>query len=396
LNCNSPFTFFYTQKNFQKFLTIFSKRARILPAYFYKGRSIMSTNFQRLDKLVGFFPSNNILCVGDMMLDEYISGPADRLSPEAPVPVIRRKDVRQVLGGVGNVAANLAALGCQTSVYYAVAQDHEADQIKQMLAAKNITAYPFTAGLMTTKKQRIMAYKQQICRIDSEEPLKLSKQQEDMIIHQISSLLPHANLVLLSDYNKGLITPRVAQGIIQAATEQHKPVLVDPKGNDYTKYAGATLIKPNLNELKTAVKQLVPQDTDVDTLNLTTPNGIEKVQEFATLLREKLGIEQAVVTLGEYGMLASDTHGTIYRPTTAKAVSDVSGAGDTSLALLGASFVSGTPLENSLDLANIGAGIVVGKQGTATLSAGELRTTLRNMFNAEPTTLWSKTFGARR
>ena len=355
----------------------------------------MSTNFQKLDKLVSFFPSNTILCVGDMMLDEYISGPADRLSPEAPVPVIRRKNVRQVLGGVGNVAANLAALGCQTSVFYAVAQDQEADQIKQMLSEKNITAYPFTAGLMTTKKQRIMAYKQQICRIDSEEPLKLNKQQEDMIIHHVSSLLPHTNLVLLSDYNKGLISPRVAQGIIQEAINQHKPVLVDPKGTDYTKYKGATLIKPNLNELKMAVKQLVPLDTDIDSLNPSTADGIEKVKGFATLLREKLGIDQAVVTLGEYGMLASDRHGTTYRPTTAKAVSDVSGAGDTSLALLGASFVSGTPLENSLDLANIGAGIVVGKQGTATLSASELRTTLRNMFNAEPAIALSSAFNTR-
>ena len=342
------------------------------------------------------FPANTVLCVGDMMLDEYVSGPADRLSPEAPVPVIRRQNVRQVLGGVGNVAANLSALKCQTLCFYAVAQDQEADQIKQMLTAQNIIPYPFTAGLMTTKKQRIMAHKQQICRIDSEAPLMLSKQQEDTIIHHVSSLLPHANIVLLSDYNKGLITPRVAQGIIQRANELGKPVFVDPKGTNYAKYSGATLIKPNFNELKTAVRQLQPDMEGIDTLNPSNPQDITKIQELTALLRDKLHISKAVVTLGEHGMLASSTQGNIYRPTMAKAVSDVSGAGDTSLALLGAAFISEPSLENALDLANIGAGVVVGKEGTATLSQQELKTTIRNMFNNEPTTFWARTFSFDR
>ena len=354
----------------------------------------MTTNFQKLDSLVSLFSTNNVLCVGDMMLDEYVSGPADRLSPEAPVPVIRRQKVRQVLGGVGNVAANLSALGCNTAVFYAAANDPEADRIKQMLATNNVTAYPFTAGTTTTKKQRIIAQKQQICRIDSEAPLNLTKQQEDKIIHQVSTLLPHINTVLISDYNKGLITPRVAQGIIQQAIQHNRAVFVDPKGSDYTKYRDATLIKPNLNELKIAMRQLAPELDGIDTLDPSKPQDIEKIKGLANTLREKLNIQQAVITLGEHGMLASNQTETIYRPTTARAVSDVSGAGDTSLALLGASFISGTSLENSLDLANIGAGIVVGKEGTAILSKQELKSTLKSMFNNESTTVWLQTLSA--
>ncbi|MBQ3696047.1 MAG: hypothetical protein II938_03675 [Alphaproteobacteria bacterium] len=356
----------------------------------------MSTNFQKLDRIVDSFPINSVLCVGDMILDEYISGPADRLSPEAPVPVIRRQNVRQVLGGVGNVAANLAALGCTTSVLYAVAEDSEANQIKQMLSDRHINAYPFTAGLMTTKKQRIMAHKQQICRIDSEEPLYLTKQQEDKIIYQVSSLLPHINIVLISDYNKGFISPRVVQGIIQAANDQHKYILVDPKGSDYTKYQGATLIKPNFGEFKTAIKRLDPDITEVDALNPAHEQDLEKIKQLTSFMRKKLNTRSIVVTLGEHGMLASDETTTLYRPTVAKAVSDVSGAGDTSLAVLGAALGSCTTLENALDLANIGAGVVVAKEGTSTLSSSELKTTIRSMFNNEPTTFWAKTLGARR
>ncbi len=353
-------------------------------------------DLQKLHKLVDNFHLHSILCVGDIMLDEYISGPVERLSPEAPVPVIRRTDVRQVLGGVGNVAANLAALGCETSVLYAVAQDPEAEQIKQMLDEKNVTAYPFTAGLLTTKKQRIIAQKQQICRLDSEEPLHLNKQQEDNIIHKVSSILPRINSILISDYNKGLITPRIVQEIIKMANEQHKYVLIDPKGSDYTKYKGATLIKPNLGEFKTAMKQIVPDRHDIDGLDPAEPQDLEEIKKLTEIMRKELNIQNVVVTLGEHGMLGSNAEGIIYRPTVAKSVSDVSGAGDTSLAVLGAALSGWTKLEDSLDLANIGAGIVVGKEGTATLFSKELKTTIRNMFNSESSNLWQQTQNLQR
>ena len=349
-------------------------------------------NFQKLYQTVDTFPMTSVLCIGDMMLDEYISGSVNRLSPEAPVPVICRQTVRQVLGGVGNVAANLTALGCGTHVIYAAAKDAEADTIQQMLVKQNIHAFPFTAGSVTTKKQRIIAQKQQICRIDSEEQLNLTKQQEDKIIYEVSQLLPRVNSVLISDYNKGFITPRITQAIIQETNKSGKYILVDPKGSDYTKYKGATLIKPNLNEFKAAIKQWVPFETSIDSLNPENPQDLKKLEQLASLMREQLDIKSVVVTLGEYGMLASSKGNTFYRPTVAKAVSDVSGAGDTSLAVLGATLTPYATVENSLEnalnLANIGAGIVVGKEGTATLSAAELKSTIKTIFNNDASVLW--------
>ena len=352
-------------------------------------------NFKKLYELVDAFPISTVLCVGDMMLDEYVSGQINRVSPEAPVPIIQRKNVYTTLGGVGNVAANVVALGCETSVFYAAAPDKDGETVKQMLEDKHIHTYPFSAATMTTKKQRIIARKQQICRIDSEEPLNLTKQQEDKIIHQVSSLFPHVNTVLIADYNKGFITPRVAQGIIQAAREQNKCVLVSPKGTDYEKYKGATLIKPNLAEFKAIMKQITPGLTEIEALDPADDQDLQKIEQLAPIMREKLGTSNLVVTLGQHGILGSDEDGVIYRPTEEKSVSDISGAGDTTLAVLGASFGSCITLENAMDLANIGAGVVIEKEGTATLSSRELKSSIRNLFNNEPTTFWFNASGPK-
>ena len=355
----------------------------------------MGMNFKRLYELVDSFPISSVLCVGDMILDEYICGQIKRISPEAPVPIIQQKNAYSTLGGVGNVAANLAALGCETSVFYADAQDLESTKVKEMLDEQHIHVYRILAGVQTPRKQRIIARNQQVCRIDFETPLNLTKQQEDKIIHQVSSLLPHVNTVLIADYNKGLITPRIAQGIIQAANEQHKYILVSPKGTDYEKYKGATLIKPNLTEFKTAMKQIHPESSEIETLDPADNQDLQKIKQLVPIMREKLDTSNLVVTLGDQGMLASNQDGIIYRPTIKKSVSDISGAGDTALAVLGATLGSCASLENAMDLANIGAGVVIEKEGTATLSSRELKTSIRNMFNNEPTTFWVKTSESR-
>ena len=339
----------------------------------------MLKDFQKLDRIAEMIPTNKVLCVGDMMIDEYISGPADRLSPEAPVPVIRRKSLKRVLGGVGNVVANLKALGAESSVFYGIGPDNEGQEIQKMLQKNDVIGYPYVVASVTTKKQRIIAQKQQICRIDTEEPFVLTKQQEDKIVHQVSTLLPEYNVVVLSDYNKGFISPRVAQGIIQEAKKQGKPVLVDPKGIDYKKYQGATLIKPNLNELKTAISVLLPDVVSVRDLDPSKTEQLEQIKQVADLLRKTLNAEQMVVTLGENGMIGLNDSEVVHLPTQAKSVSDVSGAGDTSLSLLASVAPFGVALEDAIHLANIGAGIVVSKEGTATLPLAELRHTIRNM-----------------
>lgn len=341
----------------------------------------MAHSLQRLNNLIDNFSNNNILCVGDIMLDEYIIGQTERISPEAPVPVVRHTQTKRVLGGVGNVAANLTSLGCKASVFCAIGADSDGRQIEEMLRPKNILPYPRKISPLTTKKQRIIAQKQQVCRVDFEEKLQLTKQQEDKIIYQVTSLLPEHNVVILSDYNKGFLTPRVTQGIIQAARKQHIPVLIDPKGHNYLKYQGASLIKPNLGELKTALQSLTPNTAFDFHPNPAQATDLKEIQKMANLLRKTLGIDQAVVTLSEHGMIGScNLAGDIYRPTAAKAVSDVSGAGDTSLALLAAGLGAHASLADAIDLANIGAGVVVAKEGTATLSKGELKSAVKAFF----------------
>lgn len=341
----------------------------------------MKQNIQPLNKLIDAFGNNNILCIGDIMLDEYIIGTTERISPEAPVPVVRHIQTKRVLGGVGNVAANLQALGCNASVFCTVGSDNEGYKIEEMMRKKNVLPYLYTVSHPTTKKQRIIAQKQQVCRVDFEEQLQLTKPEENKIIYQIGQILPEHNVVILSDYNKGLLTPRITQAVIKMANKQKIPVLIDPKGHDYQKYQGATLIKPNLGELKTAIQTLRP---DLPTLHFSKLDGslnIPEIQFMANLLRQTLNIRQAVITLGEHGMIGTcNTNSQIYRPTAAQAVSDVSGAGDTSLALLATSLGAKAPLETAMDLANIAAGIVVAKEGTATLSKSELKSAVKTFF----------------
>ena len=356
----------------------------------------MTQALQKLNQLIDSLPNNNVLCIGDIMLDEYISGPAERISPEAPVSVIRHIQTKQVLGGVGNVAVNLTALDCKASAFYAVGPDSDGQLLTNMLQEKGVTVYPHKLARLTTKKQRILAHKQQVCRVDFEEKLQLNKQQEDKIIHQIKSLLPQHNVVILSDYDKGLLTPRITQAVIQASKQQNKLVLVDPKGYNYRKYQEASLIKPNLGELNTAIRSLMTDFVPDPPLDPANANDIKEIQLLAKLLCQTVHIDQAVVTLSSHGMIGTDCFAdSIYRPTAAQAVADVSGAGDTSLALLAASLGAHARLEEAIDLANIGAGVVVGKEGTATISRKELKSSLRAFFKSITPLLSPKGKGQR-
>ncbi len=342
----------------------------------------MTQTLRRFTTIINAFPCNKVLCIGDIMLDEYIAGLTERISPEAPVPVIHHLQTKRVLGGVGNVAANLTALGCQASIVSAIGNDSDGQYIENMLQQQSIHPFSHKVCPLTTKKQRIIAQKQQVCRVDFEEKLHLSKQQEDKIIYQIAQLLPQHNVVILSDYNKGLLTPRLTQTVIQMAQKQQIPVLVDPKGNNYRKYEGASLIKPNLKELNTAIQSLSPNLCTHLHLDPSQKTDLKKIQNMAHLLRQILHIDQVVVTLSEHGMVGSCANsGDIYRPTAAKAVSDVSGAGDTSLAVLSAGLGVKATLTDAIDLANIAAGVVVAKKGTATLTKNELNAATKSFLN---------------
>ena len=321
------------------------------------------------------FPTCSVLCIGDIMLDRFRYGEVTRISPEAPVPVLKITHERTMLGGAGNVAANARALGCNTSILTVIGHDAEGEEIQKLLNEQGITAYCHKTNIRTTTKTRHLTGNTHLLREDLEDTVHLTKQERTKLNHQLNTLISQADVLLLSDYNKGLLTPDLTQYIIKTARKYKKPVLVDPKGMDYSKYTGATLVKPNLKELSEVTGKVLSAETSA---------GLHEISIAAQDLKHKHHIQNLIVTLGHKGMLAISRQPLLYVPTEAHEVFDVSGAGDTSLATLGAVLAKTDSLTHAIRLANITAGMVVAKSGTATISAKELQDHLGNNAPALP------------
>ncbi|MFN7570355.1 MAG: D-glycero-beta-D-manno-heptose-7-phosphate kinase [Betaproteobacteria bacterium] len=295
-----------------------------------------------------------ILIVGDPMLDRYWFGDVERISPEAPVPVVLVRDSEERLGGAANVARNVAALGAHTGLLAVVGDDEAGRTLAALLPHAGIQGYLHTdRTLNTTVKLRVIARQQQIVRLDFEK----TPEDEVLAAHfdQFAALLPGYDLVILSDYGKGGLTHIVR--MIELARAGGKPVLVDPKGDDYTRYAGATLLTPNRAELRAVVGRW---------------SGEADLEARAQRLRRELGLQALLLTRSEEGMTLYTDDGAWSVPAQAREVFDVSGAGDTVIAVLGTMLAAGTPLREAVAVANRAAGIVVGKLGTATVSYVEL------------------------
>ena len=305
------------------------------------------------------FTHTRVLVAGDLMLDRYWSGTTRRISPEAPVPVVQVGAMEDRPGGAANVALNLAALGCRTTITGVTGDDEAADILTIRLADAGVEARLHRQrGLPTITKLRVLSHHQQLIRLDFEQ--SLAPRGEDPLPGLVDGLLGQADLLVLSDYAKGtLADPRP---LIDAARRQGKPVLVDPKGRDFDRYRGATLLTPNRAELEDVVGA-VEDDAAL----------IEKGQG----LRAELGLQALLVTLGERGMLllrggVPGDEAALHLPTRAREVYDVTGAGDTVIATLAAALAAGVELAEACTLANCAAGLAVGKLGTATVSAREL------------------------
>lgn len=303
------------------------------------------------------FKDVNILCVGDIMLDKFVTGSVERISPEAPVPVFRWSGEKRMLGGVGNVVANLRALGVSATVMCRIGDDIEGREVKELLREVGAKAVPFVSkSVPTIRKTRFVSKNNHVLRVDQETVAPLSASEEKRFVAAFRKEVAKASLVIFSDYLKGLLSLSLSRKLIAVAKAKKVPVFVDPKGKDYRKYAGATLVKPNRKELETVIGSKV---TDV-------PNSARR-------LLETIGIENAVVTLSEQGMtLVPAKGGSVHIPAEVREVFDVSGAGDTTIAVLAAAYASGAGLEEAMKLANRAAGIVVGKVGTATVTDDEL------------------------
>ncbi|MDN6180450.1 MAG: bifunctional D-glycero-beta-D-manno-heptose-7-phosphate kinase/D-glycero-beta-D-manno-heptose 1-phosphate adenylyltransferase HldE [Halomonas subglaciescola] len=307
-----------------------------------------------------------VLIAGDAMLDRYWHGGTSRISPEAPVPVVRVEDADDRPGGAANVALNVAALGARAALVGVVGQDDNAARLTEQLAASEVSAhFQHSADVPTITKLRVMSRNQQLLRLDFEQRLD-DVDTTELVAHAERALADH-EVLILSDYGKGTLN-RV-EALIQVARAAGKRVLVDPKGTDFSKYRGASLMTPNLGEFEAIVG---PCNTDAE------------LAERGEALRAELELEALLITRSEKGMtLIRAGQPPLHLPTRAREVFDVTGAGDTVIGMMGLALAAGHDLPEAMMLANLAAGLVVAKPGTATLSLGELYTALHGDTLAE-------------
>lgn len=326
---------------------------------------------QNLTALLEKFPSLKVLCVGDAMLDTFIYGKVERISPEAPVPVFKKTREVSMLGGVGNVAANIAALGAKVSAVARVGRDADGEKIACLMKSGGISArLAARDGVPTTAKTRIVSANTHILRIDDEEIAPPSPEELAEAKRAVSEEIADADIAVLSDYGKGFVSGELAAFVVEKAAERGIKVVVDPKGDDFSKYRGADIVKPNLKEFEAVSGAKVDPDSE---------GFAERIAEGAKKIFPKARIGGLVVTLGEHGMFyakAPDARGAVCARTKRRKVYDVSGAGDTSISAMALCLAAGSTVEEAMEAANIAAGIAVTKLGTATVSMREMEAEL--------------------
>ncbi len=313
-----------------------------------------------LDRYAGL----RIWVVGDLMLDEYVMGAVERISPEAPVPVVRVRDTEHRLGGAANVARQVAALGAEVSLAGVIGDDDAGEDFLRLCAASNIdTRAVIRLGeRCTTRKLRVLGHSQQLLRLDWEDVKPCAPQASVRMLSKLAEG-PRPDAVILSDYAKGVLTPETITSV--TGMRGTGPVVVDPKHRDFTRYRGATTITPNLRELEAAAGQTLD------------PDDAAAIAAAARPLAEAVGLEAMVVTLGDRGMLVVPAQGHYTAvAATQRAVYDVTGAGDTAISVLTLSLAAHAPLLAAAQLANAAAGVSVGQIGAVAVDAGSIRDAL--------------------
>jgi D-glycero-beta-D-manno-heptose-7-phosphate kinase len=317
-------------------------------------------SLKRVNEILDAIRDRRIVVLGDLMLDEFVWGDVTRISPEAPVPVVdvRRESIH--LGGAANVLANLVALGTRGSVIGVVGRDAAGERLRSSLVALGDGQDTLIVddSRPSTTKTRIVAHNQLVVRADRESRVPVTGKIEDEIISRLKEELTHASALVVSDYDKGVVTPRILSEVLPFGYER-LPVLVDPKLRNFNSYRPATLITPNHHE---ALR-----------MSNTEDDSDEGLHHAARIIQERLGADAVLITRGDKGMMLLQNSDPAYVKTAAREVYDVTGAGDTVVAALAAALSAGATLIEAAQFANQAAGIVVGKVGTATASADELR-----------------------
>ncbi|MCI5049323.1 MAG: D-glycero-beta-D-manno-heptose-7-phosphate kinase [Rickettsiales bacterium] len=324
------------------------------------------THLSTLTESVERFGDARVLCIGDIMLDRFVYGSVSRISPEAPIPVISRDSEKRMLGGCGNVARNLVSLGAQACLISVIGDDAIGKQLTALVAEEDkLVPYLITEkDRITTEKTRFVSGTQQLLRCDLETKEAIQADTIKTLKQLIEEELPNYDVVILSDYGKGVLQDTLIEHIIALANKLDKPVFIDPKRKDLSTYKQATLISPNLNELAQASqKEAIKTDAEI-------------VESAAALIKDNQ-LQHMLVTRGQDGMSMISANGDVtHIQAQAKEVYDVSGAGDTVIATLACAHAVGVSIENAARIANIAAGIVVGRMGTATIHRTDIKTAL--------------------
>lgn len=321
----------------------------------------------------------NILVVGDLMLDHYIFGAATRLSPEAPVPIVNIQKETKIVGGAANVASNLVAFTAEVALAGITGDDSAGDEILELLGSKNIDPSLIYKdnSRVTTVKTRVIASNHQIVRIDKEDIKAISSALEEEFLLAIMPAIQEADIVVLSDYNKGLLTDSLSAKIINSCKQLQKRIIVDPKGLDYSKYKGAHIIKPNRKELAEAAKtDKIHSETDL--------------MQAAEVIFNLTQAEYLIVTLSEGGIAILTPKSCKILPVVATDVYDVTGAGDTVMATLSYCLALGFSIEEACRFANYAASIVIKQVGSATTTVDQIVFAMRQNVINEPDTQQAK------
>lgn len=316
----------------------------------------------KLKSIIERFADVKVLVVGDVMLDRYWWGKVQRISPEAPVPVVNLEKTSLVPGGAANVAANITGLGAKPFLFGIIGEDSEGELFAQILNSIDVSSKFLLRekNRPTTIKTRIVAHNQQVVRIDQENIQPISSATQKNLINQFKELIEDIDIVIVSDYAKGVITEDLASRLITTARRSNKLILVDPKGRDFSKYRGATLLTPNKQEAATACN--------------FEPNNSDLIEKAGLQLLKNLDSEAVLITQGDQGMtLFEKNKPPFHLNTSARAVYDVTGAGDTVIASLGVAVGAGADLVAAAEIANINAGLVVEEVGTTAISLKRLR-----------------------
>ena len=333
--------------------------------------SVFSQKNKNLTNAIRSFNNARVLVVGDIILDKYVIGSASRLSPEAPIPVLRPDSKKSVLGGAGNVAMNISSLGGTAYLVGVVGADDSGNEISNLCFDTNITPLLKTSatGRPTTTKTRYMAGSHQLLRVDDEVSDPINDKDASFIVDTVLKHWNDVDVIVLSDYAKGVLCDDVLDGILDDPYHE-KIIIVDPKRNDFSAYRGATILTPNEAEIKAATGVSVRSDADAEVA------GSAALRDF--------GGDTVIVTRSAKGLSIIDKEEpTKHLPTVAREVWDVSGAGDTLVATLATALASGASVVDSANLANIGAGISVSKQGTATVSQDEILSVLTTILSSK-------------